>query len=47
MNRIIEELEYSINIMKKIGCKTIDISDKAIEETAGIILNWYKENNYK
>jgi regulator of PEP synthase PpsR (kinase-PPPase family) len=33
--------------MKKIGCKTIDISDKAIEETAGIILNWYKENNYK
>jgi len=47
MNRIIEELEYSINIMKKIRCKTIDISDKAIEETAGIILNWYKENNYK
>ena len=47
LNRIIEELEYSSKLMKKIGCKTIDISDKAIEETAGIILNWYKENNYK
>ncbi len=47
LNRIVEELEYSTKLMKKIGCKTIDISDKAIEETAGIILNWYKENNYK
>src|SRR6056297_3069290 len=47
LNRIVEELEYSSDLMKKIGCKTIDISDKAIEETAGIILNWYKENNYK
>ena len=47
LNRIIEELEYSIKIMKRIGCKTIDISNKAIEETAGIILNWYKENKYK
>jgi len=47
LNRIIQELEYSEKIMKKIGCKTIDISNKAIEETAGLILNWYKENNYK
>lgn len=37
-NRILEELEYSDKIMKKIGCPTIDVSTKAIEETADIIL---------
>src|SRR6056297_2292937 len=45
LNRIVEELEYSTKLMKKIGCKVIDISNKAIEETAGIILNWYNETN--
>jgi len=44
LNRIVEELEYSAKLMKKIGCKIIDISNKAIEETAGIILNWYNGN---
>ena len=37
-NRILEELEYSSRIMKKIGCPVIDVSAKAIEETADIIL---------
>ena len=37
-NRILEELEYSSRIMKKIGCPVIDVSTKAIEETADIIL---------
>lgn len=37
-NRILEELEYSSKIMKKIGCPVIDVSNKAIEETADIIL---------
>ena len=37
-NRILEELEYSNRIMKKIGCPIIDVSNKAIEETADIIL---------
>lgn len=37
--RIVEELEYAQKIMEQIGCMVIDVSDKAIEETAGIILD--------
>jgi regulator of PEP synthase PpsR (kinase-PPPase family) len=37
-NRIVEELEYAENIMKRIGCMVIDTTNKAVEETAGIIL---------
>lgn len=38
--RISEELEYAHAIMKRIGCPVIDVTDKAIEETAGIILGY-------
>lgn len=44
LERILEEIEYSDKIMKKLGCPIIDISSKAIEETAGIILNLLKKN---
>lgn len=37
-NRILEELEYSNKLMKRLGCPIIDVSNKAIEETADIIL---------
>ena len=37
-NRILEELDYSDRIMKKVGCPIINVSNKAIEETADIIL---------
>lgn len=37
--RIVEELAYASKIMEEIGCMVIDVSDKAIEETAGIILD--------
>ena len=30
--------------MKRLGCPVIDVSNKAIEETAGIILDLMKEN---
>jgi regulator of PEP synthase PpsR (kinase-PPPase family) len=36
--RILEELDYSEQIMKKLQCPVIDVSEKAIEETAEIIL---------
>lgn len=36
--RIIEELNYAQSVIHKIGCPTIDVTNKAIEETAGIIL---------
>ncbi|MBS5787515.1 MAG: kinase/pyrophosphorylase [Clostridioides difficile] len=45
--RILEELDYSEEIMKKIGCPVINVSNKAIEETAGIILDIMKENGLK
>ncbi len=36
--RILEELEYAKGIMRKLGCPVIDITNKAVEETAGAIL---------
>ena len=47
LERILQELDYSESVMKKIGCPVIDVSSKAIEETAGIILDIMKENGIK
>ena len=44
LERILQELDYSDDVMKKLGCPVIDVSNKAIEETAGIILDLMKEN---
>lgn len=38
IKRIDEELVYFNSIVKKIGCNVIDVSNKAVEETANIIL---------
>lgn len=40
--RILEELEYAEKIMKRIGCPVINVSNKAIEETADSILKILK-----
>ncbi|WP_240416110.1 pyruvate, water dikinase regulatory protein [Paenibacillus periandrae] len=40
LDRIVEELEYAQGIMKQLGCPVINVTDKAIEETAGIILGY-------
>ncbi|WP_373288420.1 pyruvate, water dikinase regulatory protein [Calditerricola satsumensis] len=42
MARILEELAYAEKIMKRIGCPVIDVSNKAIEETATIILDLFR-----
>jgi regulator of PEP synthase PpsR (kinase-PPPase family) len=42
VNRILEELDYSDKIMKKIGCPVIDVANRAIEETASIIIDIVK-----
>ena len=34
MEKMLEEYEYASSIMKRIGCPIIDITDRAIEETA-------------
>ncbi|KXG75887.1 pyruvate, water dikinase regulatory protein [Thermotalea metallivorans] len=48
MERILEELDYAEGLMKKIGCPIIDVSTKAVEESANIILEIMKQNgNWK
>lgn len=44
--RILEELEFSDKVMRKLNCRVIDVSKIAIEETALIIMNamGYKDN---
>lgn len=44
IERIKLELEYSKKIMEKLGCTVIDVSNKAVEETAGIVIDHMKEN---
>jgi len=41
--RILEELEYAEKIMKRIGCPIINVSNKAVEETADYILDVLKK----
>ncbi|GAB6168556.1 pyruvate, water dikinase regulatory protein [Clostridium carnis] len=36
--RILEEFEFADKIMRKLGCKTIDVTQRAIEDTALIIM---------
>ncbi|CAG7650636.1 Putative pyruvate, phosphate dikinase regulatory protein [Paenibacillus solanacearum] len=42
MERITEELDYAHRVMKQLGCHIINVTDKAIEETAGIIMGYLK-----
>lgn len=38
MQRISQELAHAQTVMSKLGCLVIDVSNKAVEETAGIIM---------
>lgn len=37
-SRILEEFEFADKILRKIGCRTIDVTQRAIEDTALIIM---------
>lgn len=39
VNRILDELEYSDQIMKKLNCRVINTTNKAVEEVASMILD--------
>jgi regulator of PEP synthase PpsR (kinase-PPPase family) len=39
IERIEEEIEFFDGIVKKIGCPVIDVTNKAVEETANVILD--------
>lgn len=45
IDRIKEELDYFEKIADRIGCQTIDVSNKAVEETANIIANLMNQPN--
>ena len=45
MKRILNELQYAEELMNRLNCEVIDVSVKAVEETAGIILKIIKEKN--
>lgn len=40
--RILEELAYADEVMRRLGCPVIDVTDKAVEETAQIVLDYVK-----
>ena len=46
IQRIIDELEYADELMRKLGCPIIDVSARAVEESAGIILEICREIGY-
>jgi [pyruvate, water dikinase]-phosphate phosphotransferase / [pyruvate, water dikinase] kinase len=39
MGRILDELEYAEQIIRRVGCPRINVTNKAVEETANIILD--------
>ena len=39
MGRILEQLEYAEQIIRRVGCPQINVTNKAVEETANIILD--------
>ncbi|AMA72366.1 MULTISPECIES: pyruvate, water dikinase regulatory protein [Aneurinibacillus] len=47
MERIKQELEYSSKIIERVGCPVIDVSNKAVEETANIIMEIIRRNGIK
>ncbi|MFM1651494.1 pyruvate, water dikinase regulatory protein [Brevibacillus sp. B_LB10_24] len=47
IDRIKEELAYSKKVLERIGCPVIDVSNKAVEETANIILEMIRRNKLK
>lgn len=46
MERILGEMDYAEKIFSKLRCPVINVSDKAIEETASIILSIIREGDY-
>lgn len=47
MDRIRQELDYFNKTIDRIGCRVIDVSNKAVEESANLIYNIYTGKNYR
>ncbi|MEH6940012.1 kinase/pyrophosphorylase [Bacillus sp. JJ664] len=46
MARIEEELKHFNNVVTRIGCNIVDVSSKAVEESANVILGQYYQNRH-
>ena len=44
LRRIEEELDYALAIMQRLHCMIINVSNRAIEETASLILEYLRKN---
>lgn len=44
LERILDELDFSEKIMKRVGCPVINVANKAIEETSEIVLSLLRKN---
>ena len=44
--RIEEELKHFNNVVTRIGCNIVDVSSKAVEESANVILGQYYQNRH-
>ncbi|EDL63152.1 hypothetical protein BSG1_06537 [Bacillus sp. SG-1] len=45
LDRIQQEIEYFEKIVDKIGCRVVDVTNKAVEETANIIMHEIHKSN--
>jgi hypothetical protein len=43
IQRIRHELQYAHRLFERLGCKVVDVSSKAVEETANVVLESLKE----
>ncbi|MCT4661731.1 MAG: kinase/pyrophosphorylase [Tissierellales bacterium] len=43
LDRIYEEIDHANGVFEKLGCKVINVSNNAIEETAEVILNHHRK----
>lgn len=43
MERIHQELDYFNKVVEKIGCRVVDVSNKAVEETANVIQHMFRQ----
>lgn len=44
--RIKEEIDYAANLYKKLDCEVINVANKSIEETAGVIIGHLNEEGF-
>ncbi len=40
LDRIVEELEFAEQVFRRLGCPVVDVSNKAVEETANTVLHY-------